>query len=93
MRLALPVFLLFGFALLGASCTKPERWTAVVYANQTAFNYREVGEFETLQDCLRRGRQLKGGGFLECGLNCRYDAQGLLRCEKTVRLMDHQDKP
>ncbi len=89
MRCTSLLLLLLSLVALSASCKKPESWTAIVYPNQTASNYREVGVFETVQDCLRRGRQLKGEGFLECGLNCRYDAQGLFACEKTVLLMEH----
>lgn len=83
--------LVLGLCIAATSCKKPELWSAIVYPNQTASNYREVGVFENVQDCLRRGRQLKGDGFLECGLNCRYDVQGLFTCEQTVRLMEHQE--
>jgi hypothetical protein len=91
MRRSLVACLPFLVCLVAGSCRQPETWTAIVYPNQTASNYREAGVFDTVQDCLRRGRQLKGDGFLECGLNCRYDSQGLFTCEKTVRLMEHQE--
>jgi hypothetical protein len=89
----LPLALLFLvlsalFACVG--CAKSERWTAIVYAGETSFNHRNAGEYATVQECLAEGKEVKGEGYLECGLNCRYDAQGLFQCDKLVRLMEHQ---
>ena len=63
----------------------------MVYAGETSFNHRTVGEYASVEDCLLQGKEEKGDGYLECGLNCRWDAQGLFTCEKTVRLMEHQE--
>ena len=75
---------------VSVGCGKSERWTAIVYPGETSFNYRTVGEFSSVQECLAQGREVKGEGYLECGRNCRYDAQGLFQCDKLVRLMEHQ---
>lgn len=77
-------------AIALGSCGKPEEWTAIVHASETSFEHRTVGVYPTVQECLAEGRKKKGEGYLECGLHCRWDAQGLFNCQKTVRLMEHQ---
>lgn len=61
-----------------------------MHASETSLEHRTVGVYPTVQECLVEGRKLKGKGYLECGLHCRWDAQGLFNCEKLVRLMEHQ---
>ena len=61
----------------------------MIYAGETAFAHRDAGVYPSVEECLKEGKKQKGEGYLECGLNCRWTAQGLLDCEKTVRLMEH----
>ena len=61
----------------------------MIYAGETSFNHRDGGEYASVEECLKEGKKQAGEGYLECGLNCQWNSQGLLDCEKTVRLVDH----
>lgn len=75
-----------------SSCQKAEEWSAIIHSSQTSVNHRTAGVYPTVQECLSEGKKQKGNGYLECGLNCRWDAQGLFNCEKTVVLMERPEE-
>lgn len=87
-RVALFLAVVLLVAIL-SGCGSGNRWLGFVYPDKTnLIEYRIVGEFRDLNDCLSAVNKAAGpNGAYECGLNCKpseVPGSDLYACERTV---------
>jgi hypothetical protein len=82
--------MLFYVSIILTGCS--DRWQGRVYLNkQNLTNYRNIGEFSSLEECrdaslnYLRGIKALATGDYECGKNCTYNSElDEYVCEKTL---------
>lgn len=76
----------FIFLVLSLSaCTKKEQWIGFVYPDKSNLrDYKIIGEFSTLNDCLGSVNvSVASNGSYECAKNCDKSKTPMV-CEETV---------